>query len=67
MRKNIDEVLMRGEKMDRIENMTDKLKQGSKDFVTTSQWINFQAKMKAYLPIAAIVFVLIVVMYLKFA
>lgn len=66
MRANITEVLQRGEKMDRIENLTSNLAHESKKFQKLSRWLKLQAIYKAYLPFIIVALVIMFVLYIKF-
>lgn len=65
MSQNINEVLQRGEKLDVIESRSSVLLAESKKFAKMSRYINLQALYKTYGPVAAIVLVILFILYWK--
>mmetsp|Transcript_13988 Transcript_13988/g.20663 ORF Transcript_13988/g.20663 Transcript_13988/m.20663 type:complete len:225 (-) Transcript_13988:58-732(-) len=66
MRKNIDEILNRGEKLDHVSNMSAELQQKSKDFKWGAKKLTWQARLQQYGPMAAGTSLVFLVLYLKF-
>jgi vesicle transport protein SEC22 len=66
MRKNIDEILNRGERLDHVSNISSELQQKSKDFKWGAKKLTWQARLQQYGPIAAGSSVVVLVLYLKF-
>ena len=67
MKKNIQEVLNRGEKLDHVSNMSSQLVEDSKKFKWGAKQLSFQALLNQYGPVAAIgVFVLFVIYWKVF-
>lgn len=66
MRKNIDEVLNRGEKLDHVSNMSAELQKKSKDFKWGAKKLTWQARLQQYGPMAAGTSLVLLVVYLKF-
>mmetsp|Transcript_4854 Transcript_4854/g.9287 ORF Transcript_4854/g.9287 Transcript_4854/m.9287 type:complete len:194 (+) Transcript_4854:383-964(+) len=65
MKKNIQEVLNRGEKLDHVSNMSSNLVAESKKFKWGAKQLSFQALLNQYGPVAAIVVFLLFVLYWK--
>ena len=65
MRKNIDEILNRGEKLDHVQSISQDLKSKSKDFKWGTKKLTWQAKMQQYGPMAIGAFIVILVLYIK--
>jgi vesicle transport protein SEC22 len=66
MKKNIQEVLNRGEKLDNITNTSNSLVEESKKFKWGAKKLSFQALLNQYGPIAAIGVFVLFVFYWKF-
>jgi len=66
MRKNIDEILNRGEKLDHVSNISSELQQKSKDFKWGAKKLTWQARMQQYGPMVAGSSIVMLVLYLKF-
>jgi vesicle transport protein SEC22 len=66
MKKNIDEILNRGEKLDHVSSVSSELKKKSKDFKWGAQKVTWQARWQQYGPIAIGFIIIAVVLYLKF-
>ena len=66
MRKNIDEVLNRGEKLEHVSNISSNLVAESKKFKWGAKKLTWQAMLNQYGPIVAAGVFVIFVLYLKF-
>merc|ERR1712232_321550 len=66
MRKNIDEILNRGEKLDHVSNMSAELQKKSKDFKWGAKKLTWQARLQQYGPMVAGASLVLMVVYLKF-
>lgn len=65
MRKNIDEILNRGEKLDQVSNISNELRSKSKDFKWGAKKLTWQAKMQQYGPMVVGALIIIIVLYVK--
>jgi len=65
MRKNIDEILNRGEKLDQVSSISQELRSKSKDFKWGTKKLTWQARMQQYGPMAVGVFIVLTVLYVK--
>jgi len=65
MKKNIDEILNRGEKLDHVSNVSAELKSKSKDFKWGAKKLTWQARMQQYGPMVIIALIIVLVLYLK--
>ena len=65
MRKNIDEILNRGEKLDQVSNISQELRSKSKDFKWGTKKLTWQARMQQYGPMAVGLLIVLVVLYVK--
>lgn len=66
MRKNIDEILNRGEKLDHVSSISQELQQKSKDFKWGAKKLTWQARLQQYGPMVAGSSFVIMVLYFKF-
>lgn len=66
MRKNIDEVLNRGEKLENVSNISNGLVEESKKFKWGAKKLTWKAMMNQYGPIAAMAVFVVFVLYMKF-
>jgi vesicle transport protein SEC22 len=66
MRKNIEEVLNRGEKLEHVSQVSGDLMNKSKEFKWGAKKLTFQAMLNQYGPIAAAVLFIFFVLYIKF-
>jgi vesicle transport protein SEC22 len=66
MKKNIDEILNRGEKLDHVSNISQELQQKSKDFKWGAKKLTWQARMQQYGPVVVGVAFVLFVLYFKF-
>jgi vesicle transport protein SEC22 len=65
MKKNIDEILNRGEKLDHVSNISNELKMKSKDFKWGAKKLTFQARMQQYGPMFLGGAMILIVLYVK--
>jgi len=65
-RKNIQEVLNRGEKLDQVSEISSRIASRSKTFKWGSKKLRMQAQFQKYAPFAALGLVLLTVVYYKF-
>lgn len=65
MRKNIDEILNRGEKLDQVSNISQELRSKSKDFKWGTKKLTWQARMQQYGPMAIGAVIVLTVVYVK--
>jgi vesicle transport protein SEC22 len=65
MRKNIDEILNRGEKLDQVSNISQDLRSKSKDFKWGAKKLTWQARMQQYGPMAVGAIIVCTVVYVK--
>ena len=65
MRKNIDEILNRGEKLDQVSNISQELRSKSKDFKWGAKKLTWQARMQQYGPMVIGGLIVIIVLYVK--
>jgi vesicle transport protein SEC22 len=66
MKKNIEEVLQRGEKLDSIGKKAGNLKDDSKKFRKQAEWARFMTEVQKYAPIAVVILIVLFVIYWKF-
>jgi len=66
MRKNIDEILNRGEKLDHVSSISQDLQQKSKDFKWGAKKLTWQARLQQYGPMVAGSSFVLLVLYIKF-
>jgi vesicle transport protein SEC22 len=65
MRKNIDEILNRGEKLDQVSTISQELRSKSKDFKWGAKKLGWQARLQQYGPMAVIAAIVLTVLYVK--
>ena len=65
MRKNINEILDRGEKLDQVSNISNELKQKSKDFKWGAKKLTWQARLQQYGPMLVGTSIVLIVLYVK--
>jgi vesicle transport protein SEC22 len=65
MRKNIDEILNRGEKLDQVSNISQELRSKSKDFKWGTKKLTWQARVQQYGPIVIGAVIVLTVLYVK--
>lgn len=63
MKKNIEEVLQRGEKLDVIGSRATSLAEESKKFKKMSQWANIQYMIRTYGPFAAVGLLILLILW----
>eukprot|EP00542_Grammatophora_oceanica_P016359 CAMPEP_0194050840 /NCGR_PEP_ID=MMETSP0009_2-20130614/37351_1 /TAXON_ID=210454 /ORGANISM="Grammatophora oceanica, Strain CCMP 410" /LENGTH=206 /DNA_ID=CAMNT_0038697671 /DNA_START=136 /DNA_END=756 /DNA_ORIENTATION=+ len=66
MKKNIDEILNRGEKLDHVSSVSQELQQKSKDFKWGAKKLTWQARLQQYGPVVAGSSFVALVLYFKF-
>jgi vesicle transport protein SEC22 len=66
MKKNITDILDRGEKLDNVQNISQDLMSKSSNFKWGTRKLTLQARIQQYAPIAVIVFIVLFVIYVKF-
>lgn len=65
MKKNIDEILNRGEKLDNVSNISNELRSKSKDFKWGTKKLTWQARMQQYGPMVVGASIICIVLYVK--
>lgn len=65
MRKNINDILDRGEKLDQVSNISNELKQKSKDFKWGAKKLTWQARLQQYGPMLVGTSIVLIVLYVK--
>jgi vesicle transport protein SEC22 len=65
MKKNIDEILNRGEKLEHVSSISNELKAKSKDFKWGTKKLTWQARMQQYGPMVLIAVIVLAVVYIK--
>jgi vesicle transport protein SEC22 len=66
MKKNINDILDRGEKLDNVQNISQDLLKQSSGFKWGARKLTFQARMQQYLPMVVIGAIVVFVIYVKF-
>jgi vesicle transport protein SEC22 len=66
MKKNINDILDRGEKLDNVQNISQDLLKQSSGFKWGAKKLTLQAQLQQYLPVVIGVAILIFVVYVKF-
>lgn len=66
MKKNINDILDRGEKLDNVQNISQDLLKQSSGFKWGARKLTLQARMQQYLPMIIIVSIVVFVIYVKF-
>jgi vesicle transport protein SEC22 len=66
MKKNIEEVLQRGEKLDSIGKKASSLLDDSKKFRKNAEWARIYAQMQQYAPLLVIAIIVLFIIYWKF-
>mmetsp|Transcript_19815 Transcript_19815/g.30613 ORF Transcript_19815/g.30613 Transcript_19815/m.30613 type:complete len:228 (+) Transcript_19815:115-798(+) len=66
MKKNIDELLNRGERLEHVSNVSKELQAKSKDFKWGAKKLTWQARLQQYGPFAAGAIFVVFVLYMKF-
>ncbi|KAL7569969.1 hypothetical protein ACA910_021918 [Epithemia clementina (nom. ined.)] len=65
MRKNIDEILNRGEKLDHVSNISQELRSKSKDFKWGAKKLTWQARLQQYGPMVIGILIVLIIVYVK--
>jgi vesicle transport protein SEC22 len=65
MRKNIDEILNRGEKLDHVQSVSQDLKNKSSNFKWGTKKLTFQARVQQYGPMVVGAIIVLTVLYVK--
>jgi len=66
MKKNITDILDRGEKLDNVQNISAELMNKSSNFKWGTRKLTLQARLQQYLPIIVLVLILLFIIYVKF-
>ena len=65
MRKNIDEILNRGEKLDQVHSISQDLRNKSSTFKWGTKKLTFQARVQQYGPMVVGTLIVLIVLYVK--
>lgn len=65
MKKNINDILDRGEKLDNVQNISAELMSKSSNFKWGTKKLTLQARFQQYLPLAIIGILLLFLVYIK--
>lgn len=66
MKKNITDILDRGEKLDNVQNISQDLMSKSSNFKWGTRKLTLQARIQQYLPILVVVLIVLFIIYVKF-
>jgi len=66
MRKNIDEILNRGERLENVSTISNELRSKSKDFKWGAKKLTWQARLQQYGPMVVGALIVLIVLYVKF-
>lgn len=66
MSKNIEDLLYRGEKLDRMSDISSSLRYESKKYRTAARRINFEAMVRQYAPVAGIVLLIVFIIWWRY-
>lgn len=66
MKKNITDILDRGEKLDNVQNISQELMSKSNNFKWGTRKLTWQARMQQYMPVIVIVLIVCFIIYVKF-
>ncbi|KAH9062134.1 Longin-like domain-containing protein [Lactarius vividus] len=66
MTKNMEELLWRGDSLDRMSHLSSSLRSESEKYRKAARNINFNAMLRQYAPLGAIIFILIVLIWWRF-
>ena len=66
MKKNINDILDRGEKLDNVQNISAELMSQSNTFKWGTRKLTWQARMQQYMPVIVIVLIVCFIIYVKF-
>jgi len=67
MTKNMEELLWRGDSLDRMSHLSTSLRSESEKYRKAARNINLQAMLRKYAPVAAIVFIVILLLWWRFS
>jgi len=67
MTKNMEELLWRGDSLDRMSHLSTSLRSESEKYRKAARNINIQAMLRQYAPIGAVVFILIILLWWRFS
>jgi vesicle transport protein SEC22 len=66
MKKNITDILDRGEKLDNVQNISQELMSKSNNFKWGTRKLTWQARMQQYMPVIVISLIVCFIIYVKF-
>jgi hypothetical protein len=66
MKKNITDILDRGEKLNEVQNISQELMSKSNNFKWGTRKLTFQTRVQQYLPVIVIVLIVMGIIYIKF-
>ncbi|KAI0309653.1 protein transport protein Sec22, partial [Amylostereum chailletii] len=66
MTKNMEELLWRGDSLDRMSHLSTSLRSESEKYRKAARNINFQAMLRQYAPLGAIIFIIIILLWWRF-
>ena len=66
MKKNINDILDRGEKLDNVQNISQDLLKQSSGFKWGARKLTWQARVQQFLPVVIVVSIVLFVIYVKF-
>ncbi|KAI0772627.1 Longin-like domain-containing protein [Irpex lacteus] len=67
MTKNMEELLWRGDSLDRMSHLSTSLRSESEKYRKAARNINLQAMLRQYAPIGAVVFIIIILLWWRFS
>ncbi|KAF7433357.1 SNAP receptor [Pleurotus ostreatus] len=67
MTKNMEELLWRGDSLDRMSHLSTSLRSESEKYRKAARNINFQAMLRQYAPLGAVAFILIILLWWRFS
>ncbi|ETW84269.1 hypothetical protein HETIRDRAFT_312209 [Heterobasidion irregulare TC 32-1] len=67
MTKNMEELLWRGDSLDRMSHLSNSLRSESEKYRKAARNINFQAMLRQYAPLAGVVFLIIILLWWRFS
>lgn len=65
MKRNIDEILNRGEKLEHVSSISSELRTKSKAFKWGAKKLTWQARLQQYGPMAVVALIILIVLYVK--
>ncbi|KAK1231724.1 SNAP receptor [Marasmius sp. AFHP31] len=66
MTKNMEELLWRGDSLDRMSHLSTSLRTESEKYRKAARNINFQAMLRQYAPLGAVLFLVLIILYWRF-